>query len=35
MPDVAWTQTKYQFSNPDTWMYDINNIKGWGDHPDD
>lgn len=34
MPDVAWTQTKYQFSNPDSWLYDINNIKGWGDHPD-
>ena len=34
MPEVAWTQTKYQFSNPDEWLYDINNIKGWGDHPD-
>ena len=34
MPDVAWTQTKYQFSNPDSWLYDINGIKGWGDHPD-
>jgi hypothetical protein len=34
MPDVAWTQTKYQFSNPDAWLYDINNIKGWGTHPD-
>ena len=34
MPDVAWTQTKYVFSNPDAWLYDINNIKGWGDHPD-
>lgn len=34
MPAVAWTQTKYQFSNPDAWLYDINNIKGWGDHPD-
>ena len=33
-PDVAWTQVKYQFSNPDAWLYDINNIKGWGDHPD-
>lgn len=33
-PDVAWTQIKYQFSNPDAWLYDINNIKGWGDHPD-
>lgn len=34
MPDKAWTQTAYQFSNPDEWLYDINNIKGWGDHPD-
>jgi len=34
MPLDAWTQTKYQFSDPDAWLYDINNIKGWGDHPD-
>lgn len=34
MPDVAWTQTKYQFSDPDAWLYDINNFKGYGDHPD-
>lgn len=34
MPDVAWTQTGYQFSDPSAWLYDINNIKGWGDHPD-
>lgn len=34
MPQDAWTQVKYQFSNPDAWLYDINNIKGWGDHPD-
>jgi hypothetical protein len=34
MPDVAWTQTRYQFSDPDAWLYDINNIKGWGEHPD-
>ena len=34
MPEVAWTQVKYQFSDPDAWLYDINNIKGWGDHPD-
>ena len=34
MPDVAWSQTKYQFSHPDAWLYDINNIKGWGDHPE-
>ena len=34
LPDVAWTQVKYQFSNPDAWLYDINNHNGWGDHPD-
>ena len=34
MPDVAWSQTSYQFSNPDSWLYDINGIKGYGDHPD-
>ena len=33
-PDVGWTQVKYQFSDPDAWLYDINNFKGWGDHPD-
>lgn len=34
MPQIAWSQTSYQFSNPDEWLYDINNIKGWGNHPD-
>lgn len=34
IPDAAWNQTKYQFSNPDEWLYDINNHNGWGDHPD-
>jgi len=34
IPDVAWSQVKYQFSNPDAWLYDINNHNGWGDHPD-
>ena len=34
MPREAWTQTKYQFSDPDAWLYDINGLKGWGDHPD-
>lgn len=33
-PDVAWSQVAYQFSNPDAWLYDINGINGWGDHPD-
>ena len=32
--NVAWTQTKYQFSSPDAWLYDINNHNGWGSHPD-
>jgi hypothetical protein len=34
IPDAAWTQTKYQFSSPDAWLYDINNHNGWGSHPD-
>ncbi len=34
IPDVAFTQTRYQFSNPDAWLYDINNHNGWGNHPD-
>lgn len=34
MPQDAWNQTNYQFSDPDAWLYDINNIKGWGNHPD-
>ena len=29
-----WNQSKYQFSDPDAWLYDVNNINGWGDHPD-
>lgn len=33
-PLVAWNQTKYQFSIPDAWLYDINNFNGWGHHPD-
>jgi len=34
MPQAAWTKTKYLASNPDSWLYDINNIKGYGPHPD-
>ena len=34
IPDVAWTQTRYQFSSPDAWLYDIDNHNGWGTHPD-
>ena len=34
MPQVAWTSNTYLDSNPDAWLYDINNIKGYGQHPD-
>jgi hypothetical protein len=34
MPQDAWNPTNYQFSNPDAWLFDINNIKGYGKHPD-
>jgi hypothetical protein len=34
IPIDAWNQTNYQFSNPDAWLYDINNYNGWGSHPD-
>jgi len=34
IPKDAWNQTRYQFSNPDDWLYDINNYNGWGEHPD-
>ena len=34
IPRDGWNQPKYQFSNPDAWLYDINNRNGWGNHPD-
>ena len=34
IPLPVWTQTAYQFSTPDAWLYDVNNYNGWGDHPD-
>ena len=34
IPHDGWSQTAYQFSDPDAWLYDINNRNGWGDHPD-
>ena len=34
IPKDAWNQTKYQFSHPDNWLYDINNWNSWGQHPD-
>jgi len=34
IPIPVWTQTAYQFSSPDSWLYDVNNYNGWGAHPD-
>ena len=33
-PIPVFTQVNYQFSNPDAWLYDVNNFNGWGNHPD-
>ena len=34
IPIPVWTQTAYQFSNPDAWLFNVNNYNGWGEHPD-
>ena len=34
IPDVAWSKHTYKASNPDSWLYDINNPNGWGEHSD-
>ena len=34
IPRDIWNQPKYQFSDPDAWLYDVNNFNGWGHHPD-
>ena len=34
IPDVAWSKQMYKASNPDSWLYDINNHNGWGEHSD-
>ena len=34
VPRDIWNQSKYQFSDPDAWMYDVNNHNGYGNHPD-
>ena len=33
-PRDIWNQSKYQFSNPDAWLWDANNFNGYGEHPD-
>ena len=32
-PDQIWNQATYLASDPDSWLYDVNNINGWGLHP--
>ena len=34
IPRDVWNHNKYQFSDPDAWLYDVNNHNGWGNHPD-
>jgi len=33
-PNKAFSQTAYQLSHPDEWLYDINNWNSWGNHKD-
>jgi len=32
IPQVLWSKTSYVLSNPDDWLFDINNYNGWGHH---
>jgi len=34
IPHAVWTQSAYTLSNPDAWLYDVNNYNGWGNHLD-
>ena len=33
IPRAIWNENKYRDSNPDNWLYDVNNHNGWGYHP--
>jgi len=33
-PAVIWNQATYLASDPDSWLFDVNNHNGWGQHPD-
>ena len=33
IPQVLWNEARYEASNPDDWLYDVNNHNGWGTHP--
>ena len=34
IPLDVWNKNKYRESNPDSWLYNVNNHNGWGYHPD-
>ena len=34
IPQVAWTRATYRASDPNSWLFDINNYNGWGHHED-
>ena len=33
IPRSIWNENKYRDSNPDAWLFDVNNHNGWGYHP--
>lgn len=33
-PRDIWNSSKWQFSNPDAWLWDANHFNGYGSHPD-
>ena len=32
-PAVIWNKDTYLASDPDDWLFDVNNHNGWGNHP--
>ena len=34
VPSEIRSRSAFLASNPDNWLYDINNHNGWGNHPD-
>lgn len=34
IPEALWSKEIYRASNPDNWLYDVDNYNGWGSHED-
>ena len=34
IPRDIWNSSKWQFSDPDAWLWDANHFNGYGNHPD-